>query len=166
MSPSPRISRPSASVLITSTVSPLRFQNVAGLDGAATGMFSVAGTIPMTRIGVQACRSRAWRTQYAPPAMSSFIRSMPSAGLIEMPPVSNDALPHKAEHRSSCPGGLWRKTIRRGGSLLPLATPQESHVERGNLMLVENFDRRAAFAAIVAARGIREGQHIPGSFAS
>jgi hypothetical protein len=33
-------------------------------------------------------------------------------------------------------------------------------------MLVENFDRRAAFAAIVAARGIREGQHIPGSFAS
>ena len=61
----------------------------------------------------------------APPAMSSFIRSMPSAGLIEMPPVSNVMpLPTRpSTGPGGAPGGSWRNTISRGGSLLPRATP-------------------------------------------
>ena len=52
-------------------------------------MFSVIGTTPTTLIGALS-RAMALNAPItaAPPAMSSFIRSMPSAGLIEMPPVS------------------------------------------------------------------------------
>ena len=54
------------------------------------GMFSVAGTTPMhrTRAPRRAIATIAQITA-APPDMSSFILSMLSDGLIEMPPVSN-----------------------------------------------------------------------------
>ena len=51
-SASPRISRPSASVLITSTVLPSALRSTSpGLNARPPGMFSVVGTTPMTRIG-------------------------------------------------------------------------------------------------------------------
>ena len=89
--PSPSTSRPSASVLITSTVFPLALLRMSpGLIARPPGMFSVAGTTPITRIGaLSSAIARMAQATAAPPAMSSFIRSMPSAGLIEMPPVSN-----------------------------------------------------------------------------
>ncbi len=64
-------------------------------------------------------------TTAAPPDMSSFIRSMPSAGLIEMPPVSNVIpLPTRpSTGDAGAPGGSWRRTMTRGGSALPRATP-------------------------------------------
>jgi hypothetical protein len=53
-------------------------------------MFSAAGTTAMTRIGAfSKAMARSAATTVAAPAMSSFMRSMPSAGLMEMPPVSN-----------------------------------------------------------------------------
>ena len=53
-------------------------------------MFSVIGTTANTRIGACSIASaRIAQITAAPPAMSSFIRSMPSAGLIEIPPASN-----------------------------------------------------------------------------
>ena len=57
-------------------------------------------------------------TTAAPPAMSSFMRSMPSAGLIEMPPVSNVMpLPTSpSTGPAGAPAGSWRSTISRGGS--------------------------------------------------
>ena len=52
-------------------------------------MFSAAGTTPMTRTeGASRPIARIAQTTAPPPAMSRFIRSMPSAGLIEIPPVS------------------------------------------------------------------------------
>ena len=77
--------------MITSTVFPLALLRMSpGLIARPPGMFSVAGTTPITRIGaLSSAIARMAQATAAPPAMSSFIRSMPSAGLIEMPPVSN-----------------------------------------------------------------------------
>ena len=90
------------------------------------GMFSVVGTMPMTLIGaLSSAMARIAPITAAPPAMSSFIRSMPSAGLIEMPPVSKVMpLPTRpSTGAAGAPGGSWRSTIMRGGSALPRATP-------------------------------------------
>ena len=59
------------------------------------GIFSVAGTTQITlTLGLSAARARMTPIMVAPPAMSYFIFSMPSAGLMEMPPVSKvTALP-------------------------------------------------------------------------
>ena len=89
-SPSARMRRPSASVLRTSTVLPLRILRTSpGLMARPPGMFSVVGTNPMTLVGTPAARS----TDIAPmtaaaPDMSVFIVSMPSAGLSDRPPES------------------------------------------------------------------------------
>ncbi len=89
-SPSARISRPSASVLRTSTVLPLRILSTSpGLMALGPGMFSVVGTNPMTFDCTPAVRS----TDIAPmtaaaPDMSVFIVSMPSAVLSDRPPES------------------------------------------------------------------------------
>ena len=54
------------------------------------GIFSVAHTIPITlTFGFNSAIARIAPIMVAPPAMSYFIFSMPSAGLMEMPPVSN-----------------------------------------------------------------------------
>ena len=88
--PSPRIRRPSASVLITSTVLPDALVSTSpGRIALPPGMFSAVGTMPMTRIGAfSSAIARIAQATAAPPAMSSFICSIFSAGLIEMPPVS------------------------------------------------------------------------------
>ena len=72
-----------------------------GLVAVPLGMFSVAGTTTMTRMGsCSSAMARSAAMTVAPPAMSSFIRSMPSAGLIEMPPVSKVMpFPTSAEDR-------------------------------------------------------------------
>jgi basic membrane protein A len=106
---SPRISRPSASVLITSTVLPSALRRMSpGLIARPPGMFSAIGTTPTTRIGAPSVASaRIAQATAAPPAMSSFMRSMPSAGLIEIPPVSN-VMPLPIRPRtgaSGAPGG-------------------------------------------------------------
>ena len=89
-------------------------------------MFSVVGTIADDVDGrFSSAIARIAQMTAAPPAMSSFIRSMPSAGLIEMPPVSN-VMPLPTSPSTGvagAPGGLWRITITRGGSALPRATP-------------------------------------------
>ena len=90
-------------------------------------MFSVVGTMPMTLIGAfKSAMARIAQMTAAPPAMSSFMRSMPSAGLMEMPPVSNvTPLPTSpSTGDAGAPAGLWRITITRGGSALPRATPR------------------------------------------
>ena len=54
------------------------------------GMFSTAGITAVIGMGGFSCASaRMVPIMAAPPAMSYFIFSMPSAGLMEMPPVSN-----------------------------------------------------------------------------
>ena len=60
-----------------------------GFCALPEGIFSVAHTMPMTfTFGFSSAIARMAPIMVAPPAMSYFIFSMPSAGLIEMPPVS------------------------------------------------------------------------------
>ena len=65
-------------------------------------MFSAAQTTPITRtLGFSSAMARMAPIIAAPPAMSYFIFSMLSAGLMEMPPVSKVMpLPTKPEHRA------------------------------------------------------------------
>ena len=89
-------SRPSASVLMISIVTPLDAVTTSpGRIARPEGMFSVAPTTATTRTGSssRAIASTAPSTA-APPDMSNFISNILFAGLIEMPPVSNvTALP-------------------------------------------------------------------------
>src|SRR3989441_594322 len=62
----------------------------SGFCARPRGMFSVAGTTATPfRAGLSRASARIPPSIVAPPAMSSFIFPMPSAGLMEIPPVSN-----------------------------------------------------------------------------
>ena len=95
-SPSARISRPSASVLMTSMVVPfMAVRTSPGLTAWPLGMFSVDGTTASTSTGRPRAATRpAPSITAAPPHMSIFMSSMPLEGLMEMPPLSKvTALP-------------------------------------------------------------------------
>ena len=84
-------SRPSASVLRISIVVPVLARTMSpGLTAWPLGMFSVAPSTLTTRTGrpSRAIAPVASSTAAAPD-MSNFISLIFSAGLIEMPPVSN-----------------------------------------------------------------------------
>ena len=94
-------------------------------------MFSVAHTMPMTfTFGFSSAIARMAPIMVAPPAMSYFIFSMPSAGLIEMPPVSKVIpLPTRPKTGfSGAPAGSYLITINAGGSSEPCATPQNAPI--------------------------------------
>ena len=60
------------------------------MDRGISGMFSVAGTMPITRtLAFSAGSSDIAASTAAAPDMSVFIVSMPSAVLIDRPPLSN-----------------------------------------------------------------------------
>ena len=82
----------------------------------------------------------------APPDMSSFILSMFSAGLIEMPPVSN-VMPFPTSP-STVPFtacfGSWRSTMTTRRFLAAARdAEQHAHLQLGNLLLVEDLDVQA-----------------------
>ena len=114
------------------------------------GMFSVIGTMPMTRIGaLSSAIARIAPITAAPPAMSSFIRSMPSAGLIEMPPVSK-VMPLPTSPRTGAagaPGGSWRmhEHARRLGAAARDAE-QQAHLQARDLVFVEDLDVKPGVA--------------------
>ena len=95
----------------------------------------------------------------APPAMSSFMRSMSAAGLIEMPPVSN-VIPLPTSP-STGDGGAparlvpYRHEPRRFRAAAPDAQ-KHAHAEPLELMMIEHLDRQTA-----AARDFRKpiGKH-------
>ena len=67
-------------------------------------MFSTQGMNPVTGIaGLSCAMARMAPIMAAPPAMSYFIFSMPSAGLMEIPPVSK-VTPLPTSPRWSEPG--------------------------------------------------------------
>ena len=72
-----------------------------GFIAVPEGMFSAAQTMPITLTAGFNCAMACMAPIIAaPPAMSYFIFSMPSADLMEMPPVSK-VMPftHQAKHR-------------------------------------------------------------------
>ena len=134
---------------MTSTVLPLApVRTSPGFIARPPGMFSVVGTMPIDadRRACSRAMARIAQMTAAPPAMSSFIRSMPSAGLIEMPPVSK-VMPLPTRPRTGaagCARGLVAQDDdpRRLDAAARHAQ-QQSHPEAGDLVLVEDLDRDA-----------------------
>ena len=143
-----------------------------GLIAFPPGMFSVVGMTAMQRTGAFSREMAAMaQTTAAPPDMSSFILSMFSAGLIEMPPVSN-VMPLPTSPRTvpftACFGSC-RRTITRGGSGLPRATPSSMPIFRSAIRCSSRTSTcRPAALAIFAARSAntRGVRLLPGSLAS
>ena len=73
----------------------------------------------MTRTGARSSAiARMAQTTAAPPAMSSFIRSMPSAGLIEIPPVSK-VMPFPTSPSTGDLGASTARASSRARAVVP-----------------------------------------------
>ena len=117
------MSRPSASVLMTSMVLPERLVTTSpGLTAVPDGMFSVLGMRPTTwTAGLRRPSISKVPSTAAAPDMSYFMSSMFCAGLIEMPPVSNvTPLPTSTIGAPAAPA--YSRAMKRGSSALPCAT--------------------------------------------
>ena len=119
-------------MLITSIVLPdIAVTMSPGRCARLPGIFSTHGINAVTGIdGFNCAIARIAPIMVAPPAMSYFIFSMPSAGLIEMPPVSN-VTPFPTSPRCAFPlsfSGRYRSTTRHGGCALPIATPSSAPI--------------------------------------
>ena len=161
---SPRMSRPSASVLLISTTLPLRALTTSpGLVECEPGMFSTAGA--RASRGVPGARretvSIAAMTVEAP-VLSIFISSIRSDGLMLMPPESKQTpLPMIASRRprpSVAPSPPERITIMRGGLSLPCPTarnmPMPSSRARSGSMTSIHSPLRSAISRASSAMPI------------
>ena len=122
-SASHRISRPSASVLPISTLSPLRVGTTSiGRNALPDTLFSTAGTSTRSRTGsFAAITIDATASTVAAPPMSFFIISMPVDALRSSPPVSK----HTPLPTSVTFGSLSRphtRSISRGARVLARPT--------------------------------------------
>ena len=117
--------RPSASVLVTSTVVPSRIVTISlGRWASAVGMFSARASQASTRTpsSRRAAASTAPRT-VAAPAMSDFISGMEAEGLRDRPPESKVIpLPISAMRCAGFSGTQETRT-RKGGCTEPWPTP-------------------------------------------
>src|SRR5258708_6173619 len=92
------------------------------------GMFSVAAMRPCTSTsGASSGNARMMASTAAAPDMSSFMRSIPSAGLRSRPPESKVMpLPMTATRRRRRPDGVYERWMNFGGCPLPAATPRNN----------------------------------------
>ena len=114
---SARIRRPSASVLMISTVFPARVRTTSpGFTALPDGRFSEDGTMPTTfRGGESSPMALIAPMTAAPPDMSNFMSSIFAAGLMEMPPASKvSPFPTSTNGGSPSPPPRCSSTIRRG----------------------------------------------------
>ena len=125
-----RMSRPSASVLLTSTVLPfMALTTSPGRCALPPGMFSTMGATAMRGVsGARRATVRAAAITAAAPDLSCFISSIRSGGLRLIPPESKQTpLPTIASRRSGClsqPGSLT--AIIRGSCSAPWPTPSSA----------------------------------------
>ena len=142
-SASARISRPSASVFRTSIVFPFIARTTSpGRVASFPGMFSQAGTMPTTWTrGFRRATASIRPIVAQPPLLSYRILSMSSAGLIEMPPLSN-VMPLPITHTVSWPRRFLpaSSTISRGGADRAGVDGEEApHLEPLHRRLVEDL---------------------------
>src|SRR5450759_3907624 len=122
------MSRPSASVLMMSTVFPFIARTTSpGRDAPGPGMFSTAGAIARSGTpGASLAAVTAAASTVHAPVLSIFISSIRSECLMLIPPESKQTpLPTNASRRptaSVSPSAPERRTIIRGGFALPCPT--------------------------------------------
>ena len=119
------MSRPSASVLMISTLLPPYWRMMSpGLSAAGPARFSVAGMrpttlTPATPVSAMACMAV---ITAAPPHMSYFMSSMPAGGLTQMPPESKVS-PLPTSNTVGCLRLVrYSSTTRQGGRAEPWLT--------------------------------------------
>jgi len=120
------MSRPSASVLSTSTVLPLRMRRMSpGRVAFPPGMFSVTGASATTRTGSLRSRAAARHAKtVAAPIMSYFISPIDAAGFSEIPPLSK-VMPFPTRTAvPRAPFGAYSPMRKTGGRALPALTPR------------------------------------------
>ena len=127
VSASHKIKRPSASVFSTSMVRPDMLVRISpGLIAPASGMFSHVAIKP-TALMPKSSSPMALKVPntLAAPHISYFISSISAPGLSEIPPVSK-VIPLPTNTVGFCDFLPFKccKTIKRGGSTLPCATPK------------------------------------------
>ena len=146
--------------------------NIAGLDRRAARHVLRARNDAMMRSGTRSSAiARSAAMTVAPPAMSSFIRSMPSAGLMrEAAGVERDALPDQAEHRTRpAPRRLVaRDQHARRFRAAARDAEEQAHAELFHLLLVEHIagdigQRQQRLARATKSRGV---SRLPGSLIS
>ncbi len=156
--------RPSASVLSTSTVLPLRiFSTSPGRMALPLGMFSTSGTYPVTRVFTPSAASvDIAAITAAPPPMSVFIVSMPPAVLSERPPESNTTpLPTSASGLPRAPDGAYVIFRKRGACSEPWPTPSTPPMRCAcELLHVEHLHGDARAAQQLARRGDHVGRRL------
>jgi hypothetical protein len=109
-----------------------------GLCALPSGMFSAAHTTAITRtFGLSSAMARMAPSMAAPPAMSYFISSILSEGLMEMPPVSKVMpLPTRP---STGPVGHALRLIAQHDQRRRLFGALRDAPERAHLQLVQLF---------------------------
>ncbi len=169
VSASARTSRPSASVLSTSTVLPLRNRRMSpGRVAEPLGRFSVVGVRAITRTGsFSAFAARTHASTVAAPIMSYFISPIEAEGLIEIPPESN-VIPFPT--RTAVPrgaAGRYSAITNAGGRTLPALTASRPAIfsrSISRLPRTRTF-RRSLRPAWTAARASSAGpRSFPGVF--
>ena len=162
-SASPRISRPSASVLMISTVLPLAPRTTSpGRIAVPPGMFSVVGMTPMTRIRRVEPRQRAHRAGDRRAAGHVVLHPLHAVGRLDRNAagVERDALARRAPSTGDAGRRRrsWRSTMRRGGSALPCATASSSPMPSSRIR-ARRAPRRPD------RRRVAVGRHAVGEFA-
>ena len=131
-------------MLITSIVWPdMEVTTSPGRWALPSGIFSASAQTQTTLTFALRVASAFIRPVTAPaPPMSHFIASMPSAGLIEMPPVSKVMpLPMKTTGFAPALPPFQRMASSRGGRDRALGdAEQRAHAELGHRLLVEHFE--------------------------
>jgi hypothetical protein len=129
----------------------------------------------MTRIGaLSSAIARIAHATAAPPAMSSFMRSMPSAGLIEMPPLSN-VTPFPTSPNTGvagADGGSYRKLVEARMDNKPVSCGDAETLSASlSFALLRLKDegaldlRRASDSPATRTLSVRAGHRLPYSHA-
>ena len=148
-SASPRMSRPSASVLMTSTVLPdALFSTSPGLMARPPGMFSAIGMTPMTRIGAFSSREGAHGTGDGGTAGHVVLHPIHVCRGLDRDAarVERDPLADQPQHRTTPPRRRARtvSTTSRGGSALPRPTPSSMPMpSRSSSSCIEHAHRQS-----------------------
>ena len=151
-----RIRRPSASVLMTSTVWPdIDFTTSPGRCALPSGMFSTrAHTATTFALALRpAIRAMAPVTAPAPP-MSHFMSSMPPAGFSEMPPVSKHT-PLPISATGAWPLGPFIQVMTRSCESRPLPCPTASSVSMPSFFISASPSTSTFTPSLVSSRARR-----------
>ena len=166
---SARTKRPSASVLMISTVSPfMDFTTSPGRVAVLEGMFSTRPTRPTTfALALRRASARMTPDTTPAPPMSMVMSSIPAAGLRLIPPVSNTTpLPTKAKGAASAAPPFQRMTTTLDGLAEPWPTDSNRFMPNSANSASSRISTSSPSSCIAARRAAKSSvvRMLAGSF--